>query len=68
MQLRSHQREALVAIAAAARDGHRRMSVVAASGTGKTLIAQKAARPLAGPGTRLGGAPPKPPRNHAPPQ
>jgi len=53
MQLRPHQREALVAIAAAARDGHRRMSVVAASGTGKALIAQKAARTLAMRGTTV---------------
>ena len=47
MQLYPHQREALDAIRAAAGEGRRRMTVVSASGSGKTLIAQRAAQALA---------------------
>ncbi|MFB7501190.1 Helicase associated domain protein [Streptomyces sp. NPDC056161] len=47
MQLRPHQREALDAIEAGARAGLRRMTVVSASGSGKTLIAQRAAESVA---------------------
>lgn len=53
MELREHQVEALTAIEAAAAAGHPRMTVVAACGTGKTLIAQRAARRLAPQGTVL---------------
>ncbi|MET8182462.1 DEAD/DEAH box helicase family protein [Streptomyces sp. NPDC005336] len=47
MELRGHQREALAAIEAAAAAGEQRMTVVAACGSGKTLVAQQAAQRLA---------------------
>jgi superfamily II DNA or RNA helicase len=47
MELREHQAAALEAIAAAAAAGERRMSVVSACGTGKTLVAVEAAQALA---------------------
>ncbi|MGC0344394.1 Helicase associated domain protein [Streptomyces sp. SLBN-8D4] len=47
MELRPHQVDALAAIEAAAVAGEQRMTVVAACGTGKTLIAQQAAQRLA---------------------
>jgi superfamily II DNA or RNA helicase len=47
VELREHQREAVAAIVAAAAAGERRMTVVAACGSGKTLIAQRAAQCLA---------------------
>lgn len=53
MELREHQIEALAAIKAAAAAGERRMTVVAACGTGKTLIAQQAAQHLAAQGPVL---------------
>jgi superfamily II DNA or RNA helicase len=53
MQLYPHQREALEAIEAAARAGHQRMTVVSASGSGKTLIAQRAAQALASSGVTV---------------
>lgn len=53
MELREHQIDALAAIEAAAAAGERRMTVVAACGTGKTLIAQQAAQRLAGHGAVL---------------
>ncbi|GAA0439829.1 DEAD/DEAH box helicase family protein [Streptomyces luteireticuli] len=53
MELRAHQIEALAAIEAAAVAGEQRMTVVAACGSGKTLIAQQAAQRLAGQGAVL---------------
>ncbi|WP_405901870.1 Helicase associated domain protein [Streptomyces sp. NBC_00656] len=53
MRLRPHQQEALAAILAAAGEGRRRMTVVAASGSGKTLIAQRACAELAPQGATL---------------
>lgn len=53
LRLRSHQTEALAAIEAAAAEGQPRMTVVSACGSGKTLIAQQAARRLAPQGTVL---------------
>ncbi|NYS17295.1 DEAD/DEAH box helicase family protein [Streptomyces sp. SJ1-7] len=53
MRLRPHQQEALAAIRAAAGEGWRRMTVVAASGSGKTLIAQRACAELAPRGATL---------------
>ncbi|WP_405483160.1 Helicase associated domain protein [Streptomyces anulatus] len=53
MRLRPHQREALAAIRAAAGEGRRRMTVVAASGSGKTLIAQRVCAELAPQGATL---------------
>ncbi|MFE4492419.1 Helicase associated domain protein [Streptomyces niveus] len=53
MRLRPHQQEALAAIRAAAGEGRRRMTVVAASGSGKTLIAQRACAELAPQGATL---------------
>ncbi|MGW3009533.1 Helicase associated domain protein [Streptomyces sp. NPDC001219] len=53
MQLRPHQQEALAAILAAVRQGRRRMTVVAASGSGKTLIAQRVSAELARRGATL---------------
>jgi superfamily II DNA or RNA helicase len=53
MQLRAHQREALDAIEGAVLAGERRMTVVAACGTGKTLIALRAAQLLAPQGAVL---------------
>ncbi|MGW0564417.1 Helicase associated domain protein [Streptomyces sp. NPDC003016] len=53
MRLRPHQQEALAAILAAAGEGRRRMTVVAASGSGKTLIAQRACAELAPRGATL---------------
>uniref|UniRef100_A0AAU3H3I0 Helicase associated domain protein n=1 Tax=Streptomyces sp. NBC_01401 TaxID=2903854 RepID=A0AAU3H3I0_9ACTN len=53
MQLRPHQQEALAAIRAAAGQGWRRMTVVAASGSGKTLIAQRACAELTPQGATL---------------
>ncbi|OSY38314.1 DEAD/DEAH box helicase [Streptomyces platensis] len=53
MQLRPHQQEALAAILAAVRQGRRRMTVVAASGSGKTLIAQRVSAELASRGATL---------------
>lgn len=53
MELREHQIEALAAIEAAVADGERRMTVVGACGTGKTLIAQQAAQRLAPQGAVL---------------
>lgn len=60
MELRAHQIDALAAIAAAAAAGERRMTVVAACGTGKTLIAQQAAQRLARQGAVLVLMPTKP--------
>ncbi len=53
MELRAHQREALAAIEDAAAAGEQRMTVVAACGSGKTLIAQQAAQALAAHGAVL---------------
>lgn len=53
MQLRPHQEEALAAIRVAAGEGRRRMTVVSASGSGKTLIAQRASAELAAQGATL---------------
>ncbi|MFE4830706.1 Helicase associated domain protein [Streptomyces sp. NPDC056672] len=53
MRLRPYQQEALAAIRAAAGEGRRRMTVVAASGSGKTLIAQRACAQLAPKGATL---------------
>ena len=53
MELREHQIEALAAIEAAVAAGEQRMTVVAACGTGKTLIAQQAAQRLAHQGAVL---------------
>ncbi|WP_329082250.1 helicase associated domain-containing protein [Streptomyces niveus] len=53
MRLRPHQQEALAAILAAAGEGRRRMTVVAASGSGKTLIAQRSCAELAPQGATL---------------
>ncbi|WP_421107049.1 Helicase associated domain protein [Streptomyces sp. NEAU-S77] len=53
MELREHQREALAAIETAAAAGEQRMTVVAACGSGKTLVAQQAAQRLAGQGSVL---------------
>lgn len=53
LELRSHQIEALAAIETAAAEGLPRMTVVSACGTGKTLIAQQAARRLAAQGAVL---------------
>ncbi|GAA3000018.1 DEAD/DEAH box helicase [Kitasatospora albolonga] len=53
MRLREHQVQALAAIAAAVLAGERRMTVVAACGAGKTLIAQRAAHRLAPQGATL---------------
>ncbi|MER5878462.1 Helicase associated domain protein [Streptomyces sp. NPDC001910] len=53
MRLRPHQQEALAAVRAAAGEGRRRMTVVAASGSGKTLIAQRACAELAPQGATL---------------
>ncbi|WP_141202775.1 DEAD/DEAH box helicase [Streptomyces griseorubiginosus] len=53
MELREHQVQARAAIKAAAAAGERRMTVVAACGTGKTLIAQQAAQDLAAQGPVL---------------
>ncbi|MGW1787654.1 Helicase associated domain protein [Streptomyces tubercidicus] len=53
MELREHQVEALAAIQAAAAAGEKRMTVVSACGTGKTLVAQQAAQRLAPQGTVL---------------
>ncbi|MFW3469986.1 Helicase associated domain protein [Streptomyces microflavus] len=53
MELREHQVAALAAIQAAAAAGERRMTVVSACGTGKTLVAQQAAQRLAPQGTVL---------------
>lgn len=53
MRLRPHQQEALAAIRAAAAEGRRRMTVVSASGSGKTLVGQHAAQALAPDGTTL---------------
>ncbi|MFE3830565.1 Helicase associated domain protein [Streptomyces sp. NPDC059092] len=53
MELREHQVAALAAIQAAAAAGEKRMTVVSACGTGKTLVAQQAAQRLAPQGTVL---------------
>jgi superfamily II DNA or RNA helicase len=53
VELREHQRQALAAIVAAAAAGERRMTVVAACRSGKTLIAQRAAQRLAAQGAVL---------------
>lgn len=53
MKLREHQEQALSAITAAAATGLRRMTVAAACGSGKTLIAQQAAQHLAPQGAVL---------------
>ncbi|MFI0716427.1 DEAD/DEAH box helicase family protein [Streptomyces inhibens] len=53
MELREHQVPALAAIQAAAAAGEKRMTVVSACGTGKTLLAQQAAQHLAPQGTVL---------------
>jgi len=53
MELREHQAEALAAIVGAAAAGERRMTVVSACGTGKTLVAVEAARALAKEGSVL---------------
>lgn len=53
MELREHQVAALAAIQAAAAAGEKRMTVVSACGTGKTLVAQQAAQWLAPQGTVL---------------
>lgn len=53
MELREHQVAALAAIQAAAAAGEKRMTVVSACGTGKTLVAQQAAQCLAPQGTVL---------------
>jgi superfamily II DNA or RNA helicase len=53
VQLRPHQEEALAAIRVAAGEGRRRMTVVSASGSGKTLIAQRASAELAAQGATL---------------
>ncbi|MFC8006784.1 Helicase associated domain protein [Streptomyces olivaceus] len=53
MELRPHQSEALAAIEEAVAAGEPRMTVVAACGSGKTLIAQQAARRLAPQGAVL---------------
>ncbi|MGW6739304.1 Helicase associated domain protein [Streptomyces sp. NPDC055025] len=53
MELREHQLAALAAIKAAAAAGEKRMTVVSACGTGKTLVAQQAAQHLAPQGTVL---------------
>lgn len=47
MELRDYQAEAVAAIVGAAERGERRMSLCAACGTGKTLIAERAAEELA---------------------
>ncbi|MFJ5105343.1 Helicase associated domain protein [Streptomyces sp. NPDC088554] len=53
MRLRPHQQEALAAIRAAVGEGRPRMTVVAASGSGKTLIAQRACAEIAPQGATL---------------
>ncbi|MFF6961683.1 Helicase associated domain protein [Streptomyces sp. NPDC008317] len=53
MELRAHQIAAIAAIEVAAAAGERRMTVVCACGTGKTLIAIKAAQSLAEEGSVL---------------
>ncbi|MGW4202306.1 Helicase associated domain protein [Streptomyces sp. NPDC004726] len=53
VELRKHQVAALAAIQAAAAAGEKRMTVVSACGTGKTLVAQQAAQRLAPQGTVL---------------
>jgi len=53
VELRAHQQRALDAITAAAADGHERMTVASACGSGKTLVAQRAAQHLAPQGAVL---------------
>ncbi|MFJ5105341.1 Helicase associated domain protein [Streptomyces sp. NPDC088554] len=53
MELWEHQVTALAAIQAAVAAGEKRMTVVSACGTGKTLVAQQAAQRLAPQGTVL---------------